>query len=80
MTNYIVTLFGNRKGATIKKDYMVAECTSYNEARKLIESNGNWGNIREVGSRLEAVADNTSFILEVQASGLSCARLPCKAL
>lgn len=75
MKHYAVTLFGNRTGATIDKDYKVAECSTYSEARKLIDGNGKWGNVREYNTHLDAVDDNNKFIMEVLGHGLSCARV-----
>ena len=37
---YSVVLFGNRKGATINKDYVATTCGSYKRARAMIKSNG----------------------------------------
>jgi len=80
MKHYAVTLFGNRTGATIHKDYMVAECNTYADARALIDSNGKWGNVREFNTYHDAVAANVSFIIEVRAQGLSCGSCaPCNS-
>jgi len=75
MKHYAVTLFGNRTGATIDKDYMVAERNTYAEARKLIDENGKWGNVREFNTYLDAVGANVDFIIEIRAQGLSCGRV-----
>ena len=75
MIYYMVTLFGNRRTATIKKDYMVTETASYTEARKLLEANGGWGNVREAGSKAEAVESNNLFINEVMGQCLSIGRV-----
>ena len=55
MKHYAVTLFGNRTGSTIDKDYMVGECNTYADARALIDSNGGWGNVREFNTYRDAV-------------------------
>ena len=75
MKHYAVTLFGNRTGATIDKDYMVGECNTYADAQALIDSNGKWGSVREFNTYHDALDDNNSFILEVLGHGLSCARV-----
>jgi hypothetical protein len=75
MKHYAVTLFGNRTGATIDKDYKVAECTTYAAARALIDSNGKWGNVREFNTYHDALEANIDFILEIRAHGLSCTRV-----
>lgn len=70
-TFYSVVLFGNRKGATIGKDYMAAACSSYKEARKLIKNNGGWGNIKEYSNYYDALKATNDFILEIHGQGLS---------
>ena len=74
-TFYSVVLFGNRRGATINKDYMVATCSSYKEARALIKTNGNWGNVKEYNSYYDALKETNDFIIEVLGQGLSIAAL-----
>ena len=74
-TFYSVVLFGNRKGATIDKDYMAATCSSYKEARALIKTNGNWGNVKEYNSYYDALKETNDFIIEVMGQGLSIAAL-----
>ena len=74
-TFYSVVLFGNRKGATINKDYAVATCSSYKEARDLIKTNGNWGNVKEYNSYYDALGETNDFSLEVMGQGLSVATL-----
>jgi hypothetical protein len=68
---YSVVLFGNRIGATIGKDYAVAECATYSKARQVLVSNGNWGNIKEFNTYADCLKSNNDFILEVRAQCLS---------
>ena len=75
MSSYAVTLFGNRKGATIGKDYAVLETNNYSAARKAIVDNGGWGNIKEYNNHYDAIKANNDFILEVRGVGLSVKRL-----
>ena len=74
-TFYSVVLFGNRKGATINKDYMAATCSSYKEARELIKSNGNWGNVKEYNSYYDALKQTNDFMIEILGQGLSATLL-----
>ena len=60
-TLYRVLLFGNRKGATIDKDYMIETCSSYKEAITLIENNGGWGNIKEYNTYYVANKDQRFY-------------------
>ena len=72
MKHYAVVLFGNRRGATIDKDYMVAERNTYEDARKLIDENGKWGSVREFNTYHDVVEANVDLIIEIRAQGLSC--------
>lgn len=72
---YSVVLFGNRTGATINSDYAVAECNSYSEARRVLASNGKWGNVKEFSTYLDCLSSNNDFIIEVQAQCLSVKRI-----
>jgi len=71
MKFYSVTLFGNRNGATVDRDYGVGLETNYSTARKLIKENGGWGNIREFYTYIDALKSNNDFILEIMAQCLS---------
>ena len=68
---YSVVLFGNRKGATINKDYVATTCGRYKRARAMIKSNGGWGNIKEYDSHFSALKEVNDFIIEIRGQGLS---------
>ena len=69
--NYSVVLFGNRRGATIKKDYVTFVTADYKIARALIKANSSWGNIKEFASYYDAIASTNDFIIEIRGQGLS---------
>ena len=71
MNNYSVVLFGNRRGATIRKDYVTFVTKDYKIARALFKANGNWGNIKDYNSYYDAVASTNDFIIEIRGQCLS---------
>ena len=75
MKFYSVVLFGNRKGATISKDYGVATSASWPDARRIIRDNGGWGNIKEFNTYRDALTSNLDFTIEIMGQGLSIQKL-----
>lgn len=45
--SFIVILYGNRKTATIKKDYAVHKVPTFSAAKDLVKDNCGWGSIAE---------------------------------
>ena len=76
---YAITLFGNRMGATVNKDYIVAETTSYKQARSIIKLNSGWGNIVEHATLKAARLSNQEYVKEVMAQCLSIKHVNLKA-
>ena len=76
MIYYMVhTIWQQSERLPLKKTTWSQRRPAIHEARKLLEGNGGWGNVREAGSKAEAVESNNLFINEVMGQCLSIGRV-----
>jgi len=68
---YEVTLFGNRRGSTIERDYGAVVVSDMESAQAVLNANGGNGTIDEHQTQHDAIQSARQFQREVLGKGLS---------